>query len=206
MKRLPTETRRVQIADAALTIIARDGLGRFTTAAIAKEVGLSEGAIFRHFASKDEIIDGAIDRLEELLFPAPQPPHDSLREDAPIQRLRDFLAGRLELIEEKPGFLRVILSNELGQAAYSKAKERVADLRTRSIATVMHCLRDARTQGLIRDDVHLESLVGIIQGALMFRVFSEAPCSADMRSEFERVWADIEVLIRPLRGDSVDAG
>lgn len=43
-------TRQQQIIAAALDIIAKRGLANLTTAAIAQEVGFSEGAIFKHFS------------------------------------------------------------------------------------------------------------------------------------------------------------
>ncbi|MDN5362788.1 MAG: hypothetical protein PWP70_1835, partial [Moorella sp. (in: firmicutes)] len=44
--------RQQQIIAAALDIIAKRGLANLTTAAIAQEVGFSEGAIFKHFPGK----------------------------------------------------------------------------------------------------------------------------------------------------------
>jgi AcrR family transcriptional regulator len=66
--RRSAEARRREIADAALCVIAAEGLGHFTALAIAREVGLTDGALFRHFPTKDAIVDAAIDRFEELLF------------------------------------------------------------------------------------------------------------------------------------------
>lgn len=68
--RQTSDARRRQIAEAALSVIAEDGLARFTSAAIARKVGVTDGALFRHFADKDAIVLAAIDRVEEILFDA----------------------------------------------------------------------------------------------------------------------------------------
>ena len=73
--RQPTEERRRQIADAALKVIAERGLGRFTTQAIAAEIGVTDATLFRHFASKEDIVLAALDRVEERLFEG-FPPED----------------------------------------------------------------------------------------------------------------------------------
>ena len=47
-QRRSTEERKTEIVRAVISIIANDGLGHFTPAGIARAVGLSEGALFRH--------------------------------------------------------------------------------------------------------------------------------------------------------------
>ena len=55
-ERKPADDRRREIADAALRVIADHGLGRFTAVAMAREVGLTDAALFRHFPSKEAIV------------------------------------------------------------------------------------------------------------------------------------------------------
>ena len=44
-----------RIERAALEVFVRDGVDAATTKAIAAQAGVSEGAIYRHFRSKDEL-------------------------------------------------------------------------------------------------------------------------------------------------------
>src|SRR5438445_13762491 len=53
-KKMPGETRQ-KILDAAEKLILLKGLARATTKEIARETGLSEGALYRHFDHKEEI-------------------------------------------------------------------------------------------------------------------------------------------------------
>ena len=48
-KRMPTLVRREQIAEAALTLLAEQGLGGLTARNVAKAVGLTAPALYRHF-------------------------------------------------------------------------------------------------------------------------------------------------------------
>jgi AcrR family transcriptional regulator len=50
------ETRRQQILDAALRCFSRDGFHATTTADIVRESGISQGALYLYFATKDDII------------------------------------------------------------------------------------------------------------------------------------------------------
>jgi AcrR family transcriptional regulator len=95
--------RRREIADAALKVVAEQGLGRFTALSIAREVGVSDAALFRHFPTKEAIVLAAIDRVEEVLFER-FPPTDP----DPIDRLARFFRDRVEVLRTSPGVARLI--------------------------------------------------------------------------------------------------
>lgn len=54
--------RRTAILDAAATRLVRDGLSRFSTTAVCEEAGISMGALYRHFASREAILLGIAER------------------------------------------------------------------------------------------------------------------------------------------------
>jgi len=192
-KRRPTEARRLQIADATLRIIAESGLGRFTTSAIAEAVGVTNGAIFRHFPSKEAIVSAAIDRAEEVLFGD----EEEVGGD-PIARLGEFVRRRVRVVRDNPGITRIVFSNALAQAAGADGAARVQGFKRRTVAHIEACLAEASEQGLLREGVPLEHLVLIIQGTVLGLVFlsetadSEAP-GADPA---DAVWSSLESMIR----------
>jgi AcrR family transcriptional regulator len=55
------DARRKQIVDAAVACFARDGFHRATMQDICREAGLSPGAIYRYFSSKDELVEAIAD-------------------------------------------------------------------------------------------------------------------------------------------------
>jgi TetR/AcrR family transcriptional regulator, transcriptional repressor of aconitase len=55
------EARRRQIIEAAITCFSREGFHRATMQHIVREAGLSPGAIYRYFSSKEEIIEAIAD-------------------------------------------------------------------------------------------------------------------------------------------------
>ena len=61
-------TTREKLMRAAMDIVAEDGFGAATTAAIADRTGLAEGTLYRHFKSKDELMIAAYRQLKADVF------------------------------------------------------------------------------------------------------------------------------------------
>ena len=68
MEKQKTQLRQKQIKKAVLQIISTKGLGKLTTRNLAEKVGLTEGALFRHFKSKKEILLSIIDDVKTVLL------------------------------------------------------------------------------------------------------------------------------------------
>jgi AcrR family transcriptional regulator len=69
-EKLHTEVRRDQLTDATLAVVADHGLRGLSLAAVARRVGLTPSAIYRHFPSKDAMLDAVLERLRERLHGA----------------------------------------------------------------------------------------------------------------------------------------
>jgi AcrR family transcriptional regulator len=196
-ERRPTADRQREIADAALRIIARDGLGKFTAAALAAEVGLTNGALFRHFAGMDEIVSAAIDRAEEVLFE--QFPHD---DSDPLRRLGQFVCARLTAVRQHPDVLRVVYTDELARAGADRSK-RVRGFKRRSVAFVRDCLEEAATLGLLKEVLEPKELTLIVVGTIMAAALvpEARERSGSPAARPNSVWATIEQLIRRQPGE-----
>ena len=198
--RQPTEKRKVQIAQAALKIIAEEGLGKFTTAAIAKEVGIADGTVFRHFDSKDSIVAFAIEMIEKMMFSEFPTEHPD-----PIERLGIFIRQRFQLVSEQPVVFKIFFSDQLAQAAGEEGAEKVRKLQRSSLEFVYKCLIEASEQGLLKPGAKPEQLMIIINGTIIGSIFSSVIQKAfpfDNQSKLspakkaEQIWESIELLIR----------
>ncbi|MCA9629445.1 MAG: TetR/AcrR family transcriptional regulator, partial [Myxococcales bacterium] len=167
MSRLSSSVRKRAIAQAALTLLARDGVGGFTTSTLARRVGVSEAALFRHFPNLDAILDAAVTELEILLFPEDAAPD----EGAPLDDLRSLLGRRAAMLRDRPGVLRILFSHELGRAGTPRTAQRVVALRRRSMAQLTSYLQRAVDDGLVREDVTVKELVSIVYGMILSLVF-----------------------------------
>jgi TetR/AcrR family transcriptional regulator len=116
------EERRMEIVQATLAIIAEDGLHAWTTSALAQRVGVAEATLFRHFASKDEILSSAVTHQSETLR---QRVMDYRGQGTAWEELLGLVADVLAFFEETGGSPILILS---GQATrISSDSRKVAD-------------------------------------------------------------------------------
>ena len=65
--RRPTSVRRREIIDAARLAITERGMQALTIGELARAVGVSEGAIYRHFSGKKQILAGLIEDIDSRL-------------------------------------------------------------------------------------------------------------------------------------------
>jgi AcrR family transcriptional regulator len=186
--RQPTEERRRQIADAALKIIAERGLGRFTTQAIAAEIGVTDGTLFRHFASKEDIVLAALDRVEERLFEG-FPPEDA----DPLVRLELFFRFRASLVGANPVIARLAFSEELPHAAGPRGAQQVESWKQRSLDFIVSCVDEAAAQGRIPRGLPVREVGVMVLGTLIalvrFGELAAGPAAAN------RAWSVIERMI-----------
>ena len=63
-----TVTRKQQILQALATMLEQSPGARITTAGLAKQVGVSEAALYRHFPSKAKMYEALIEFIEETIF------------------------------------------------------------------------------------------------------------------------------------------
>ncbi|MDH3256937.1 MAG: TetR/AcrR family transcriptional regulator [Nitrospinota bacterium] len=117
-KKLATEIRREQIVLAALRLVAKDGLRKLSVAQVARQVGLVPSALYRHFRSKDEIIDAMLGLLRSTMMgnvAAVQAETDD--PERQLHRLLELHAG---LIKDNQAIPRILFSDEV----YSGPPER----------------------------------------------------------------------------------
>jgi AcrR family transcriptional regulator len=190
-ERKPSEDRRREIADAALRVIAGQGVGRFTALAIAREVGVNDAALFRHFPTKEAIVLAAIDRVGELLFEE-FPPQDA----DPIRRLGTFFRQRVAVIRGRPGIARLFASEELAHAAPAAGAERLAEFRARSTDFVRACIAEALRSGALAKGLRVEEASLVVLGALLALAHSRAVPPGDVADLPERVWSTLETFLR----------
>ena len=105
-----TERQR-QIIDTSLTLSSRGGMNTLTIRNIAKDLGVTEPAIYRHFTSKHEILVAMLDILQSTIAP-----HFMLLTQEPESTetfFTPFLEALFSTIEKNPAFALFIFSEEV---------------------------------------------------------------------------------------------
>lgn len=157
--RRPTEVRQAELTDAALSIIATRGIAALTTRSLATHVGLSSGAIFRHFATLDALLDAVVARVEAELD-STYPPSDL----PPRERLERFIEARSATVGNHAGISRLMLSEQFQLALPEGGSKRLAGCVKKTREFITTCIREGQAEGTIRNDIGAEALAVIVMG------------------------------------------
>jgi TetR/AcrR family transcriptional regulator len=110
-KRPKPGQRRVQILQTLAQMLERPGAERITTAALAARLGVSEAALYRHFASKAQMFEGLIEFIETSVFTLINQVIE--RETDAAAQARRIVAVVLQFGEKNPGMTRVMVGDAL---------------------------------------------------------------------------------------------
>jgi len=161
--------KQTEIADAALRVIGRKGISALTTTTLAAELGVSSGAPFRHFESRDAILDAVTQRVTDLVattYPDPKLP--------PLERLEALFQARVNTIGSFAGVARLIFSEQFTLALPQEASERMLDLVRDTRAFVLQVLQEGVECGEIRGTPPPKALLPVVMGCLQHLVFLNA--------------------------------
>lgn len=159
--RKSSETRKKEIIQAVLNIIGKQGINALATQTIADEVGLSSGALFRHFKNLEDLQRAVVKRSIELI--AETFPDTSLD---PLDRIFILANNRIKLLGANPGLAWLLRSE---QAYLSFPHDSVNELRQMAKKTkkfMLKSLQDAAKTKQIRTDIEPDILIIPIMGSI----------------------------------------
>ena len=157
--RLPTEARQAEIVAAALQLAREASPPLITTAENAAVVGVSQGAVFKHFASKDAIWQAVMSWVHVQLLAALEAAAAGVAQ--PLQALEAVFEAHLGFVSAHPGVPRVIF-HELQNPQDSAVKREVRTLMQSYRALLLRLLRLlARYIGAVSRLRWLTGVVGI---------------------------------------------
>jgi TetR/AcrR family transcriptional regulator len=110
-KRPKPGERRVQILQTLAAMLQQPGAQRVTTAALAARLGVSEAALYRHFASKAQMFEGLIDFIEQSLMALIRQVQE--REAPGAAQAARIVTMVLQFAEKNPGMSRVMTGEAL---------------------------------------------------------------------------------------------
>jgi AcrR family transcriptional regulator len=167
-QRLSSEERQEEIVQQAIKLAANHSPERITTQNLADAMGVTQGAIFRHFSTKDAIWVSVLSwvgsRLAEVLAGAAKEGKD------PLDRLERMLSAHMEFVSRHPGVPRVLFS-ELQQSGDSSIKQLIRSIMGAYRLRLVEVLKEAKAFGQVSPDLveeHAAVLyLGMVQGLVM---------------------------------------
>jgi AcrR family transcriptional regulator len=194
-EKLDTEVRQEQLAQAALKLMTTLGLKGLSVARVARRVGLVPSAVYRHFESKDELLDAVLEMIRERLdanvVQASQDATDAL------QVLRRLVMAHVRLIRENEGILSVVFSDDV-QNGRPERKARVHSIIQGYLKKVAQIVSRGQRQGHIRPDVDPGTVsvmfLGLVQPPALLWHLSEG--RFDVTQFVERAWNLLSETLR----------
>jgi AcrR family transcriptional regulator len=167
-KRCPADERKKVTVEAVIELAAEQNPGEITTAAIAKRMNLTQGALFRHFPSKDAIWQAVMDWVAERLLGRIDKAIQSA--SSPLAALEAIFMTHIDFVTLHPGVPRMIFG-ELQRAEDTPAKRMVRTLISRYGDRLRLLIEQGKAQGELAPEVDTTAaatlFIGMIQGLVM---------------------------------------
>ena len=166
--RLPAAERRASTVQAVLDLAATKNPADITTGAIAERMHITQGALFRHFATKDEIWQAVIEWVTHRLLARV---NEAVRTaKSPLEALEIVFMAHIESHVQHAGVPRIIFG-ELQRAEDTLAKRMVRKFMGQYVEKLQAFIEQGKLGGEIDPEVDAKAaatlFVGMIQGLVV---------------------------------------
>jgi len=204
VRRLSRDARRSQIVDCTLALLADTPIDRITTRQVARELGISQPALFRHFRSRDEIFEAVVlharNQLEQLAAQTLE------RCEPPLDSIAGLIRELVAFVTRHPGMPR-LLFYDVGARAAAPYHGPLAQLVTlqRSLATEL--VRQAQCTGGVDAGVDparaASLLIASLQGLMLqWQLSGRALCLDEEADAMLAFWRAGLMAGQPARSPS----
>jgi AcrR family transcriptional regulator len=173
VKNLPAEERRNVTVEAVIDLASTMNPGDITTAAIAKHMHLTQGALFRHFPDKEAIWQAVMQWVASNLFARIDKSAVGIKE--PLAVMQAMFQAHVAFVADHPGAPRMLFG-ELQGAAMTPAKRLARALMAQYAERLADLILTAKTRGELPADLDVEAatvlFIGTIQGLVMQALIS----------------------------------
>lgn len=168
--------RRQQILEALALMLQNHPGDRITTASLAKAVGVSEAALYRHFPSKAKMLEGLIAFAEDTLFNR----INLILTEQPeaYDRCRNIVLLILRFVERNPGFARLFVGDALAGET-ERLRARMHQLMNRVETQLRLVLREHNAREPSLPTIHING------SANMLLAYTEGKILQFVRSNFD---------------------
>jgi AcrR family transcriptional regulator len=167
-KHLPAKERRAATVEAVVALAAEQNPNDITTAAIAKRMGLTQGALFRHFPNKDAILQAVMEWVAERLLSRVDKAIQL--KSSPLAALEAMFMTHVEFVVEHPGVPRMLFG-ELQRAEETGPKRMAQTLIHGYGERLRRLIETGKASGELDADSDTEAaillFIGTIQGLVM---------------------------------------
>lgn len=167
-KRMSSEDRQSEIVRVAIELAAEKDVGSVTTQDMADAMKLTQGAIFRHFANKDDIWLAVMRWIRESLMRVLS--KAAAEATDPLDAIQRMFLAHIAFVSKHPSIPRILFS-ELQHKQDGKIRHLIQELVSGYESRVAGLLEAAKEQSLVDEQLDSKSAavlyIGMIQGLVM---------------------------------------
>jgi AcrR family transcriptional regulator len=193
---MPTDARQREIVAAVLALARERGPDAITTQAIADRMGVTQGAVFRHFPDKQAIWLAVFASVRESLGAALTAATEQV--DSPLAKIERAFLAHIAFIVANPGVPRVMF-HEMQYPGDSPVRAEVRAMITSYRERLTLLFRQAKAAGELPRDLDATlapvSFIGAVQGLVI-----EASLAGDETGMVKRARKLLPLLIDGYRG------
>jgi AcrR family transcriptional regulator len=173
-KHLPADERRAVTIEAVVALAGSQNPSDITTAAIAKHMNLTQGALFRHFPSKDAIWQSVMEWVADRLLARIDSAAEGIA--SPLAAMQAMFMSHIDFVIEHPGVPRMMFG-QLQNTDATAAKKMAQTLIQRYAERVRARIEQGKASGEITPEVSTQAaatlFIGTIQGLVMQSMLSD---------------------------------
>lgn len=167
-KHLPADERRTITVESVVELAGSQNPSEITTAAIAKHMNLTQGALFRHFPNKEAIWQAAMEWVAERLLARVDRAAKGI--ESPLAAMEAMFMSHIQFVVEHPGVPRMMFG-ELQHAEPTPAKRMVQTLIRRYGERLNRLIEQGKASGELSPTLDNEAaaalFIGMIQSLVM---------------------------------------
>ncbi len=151
--------RKLQILQTLASMLEDPKGEKVTTAALAGRLGVSEAALYRHFASKAQMYEGLIEFIETTIFGLIN--EISAREASGLKQVRSIVGMLLDFSQTNKGMTRVLIGDALVNE-HERLQERMNQLIERIESSLRQSFRVAASEKEVPDGFDANARAGLV--------------------------------------------
>lgn len=185
--------RQKEIVETALGLIAEKGIQGLTIKNLAKNIGITEPAIYRHFDNKIHILITILDLFKknsEQIF------NNEISNSNAIDRIEYFFLKHINVFSSKPSLVSVIFSEEIFRNESILIKK-IAEIISKNDKILTEIIKSGQKNGELRTDIEAKYIATILMGSLRLCVkkWQLSEYSYSLTDEGKQLLKSIKLLI-----------
>lgn len=180
-------SRKQQILEALAQELEKSPGERITTAGLARAVGVSEAALYRHFPSKAKMFEGLIEFLEETVFGlTTRILNDEKRSSARCEKVLTVMLG---FAARNPGISRILMGEVL-TGETERLRQRIGQFFDRIETQLKQVLREGELAGELREGCNISAIANLMLAMTEGRInqYVRSGFKRSPMSEWEAQW------------------